>query len=221
MTDGTTRGRVLRFAVLAAAGLSLAILAASAAHAKEEPPAKRVRSILGLRHDRVSIQQWDLSCGAATVTTLLRYQFGDQAIKEEDVARSMLARIDSGLVRRRLGFTLLDLKRELVHRGYQAAGYGGVSLEDLLKMTPAIVRLQNPGFDHFVIVRGTAHGRIVMADPAYGNKTMSAERFLAVWKDKIAFTVSHPDGTRPKGQLAIDPGEVPFVSPQALRTALP
>ena len=221
MEDGTTRRRAPRLAAMAAA-LSLGISAdASAADAQEGASAKRVRSILGLRHERVAIQQWDLSCGAATVTTLLRYQFGDLAIKEEDVARSMLARIDSGLVRQRLGFTLLDLKHELAHRGYRAAGYGGVSLQDLLGMTPAIVRLQNPGFDHFVIVRGTAHGRIVMADPAYSNKTMSAERFMALWRDNIAFTVSRADGARPKGRLAIDPGEVPFVSPQALRTALP
>lgn len=214
--------RTSRLAALAAVTLALGILAAVApADAREEPSAKRVRSFLDLRHERVAIQQWDLSCGAATVTTLLRYQFGDHATEEEEVARSMLARTDSALVQRRLGFTLLDLKRELVHRGYQAAGYAGVSLQDLLGMAPAIVRLQNPGFDHFVIVRGTAHGRIVMADPAYGNKTMPVEKFMAVWKDKIAFTVSRPDGTRPKGQLAIDPGEVPFVSPQALRTALP
>jgi predicted double-glycine peptidase len=218
MTYGTRRGRLPRLAALAAA---LGILAVSTVEAKEEPSAKRVRSILGLRHERVAIQQWDLSCGAATVTTLLRYQFGDHATEEEEVARSMLARTDSALVQRRLGFTLLDLKRELVHRGYQAAGYAGVSLQDLLGMAPAIVRLQNPGFDHFVIVRGTAHGRIVMADPAYGNKTMPVERFMAVWRDKIAFTVSRADGSRPEGELAIDPDEVPVVSPQALRTALP
>jgi uncharacterized protein len=202
--------------------LALGILAAAAsAGAQEEPPAKRVRSLLGLRHQRVTIQQWDLSCGAATVTTLLRYQFGDRATKEEEVAKSMLARTDSKLVQKRLGFTLLDLKKELVQRGYQAAGYSGVSLKDLLGMVPAIVRLRNPGFDHFVIVRGAAHGRIVMADPAYGNKTMSVERFMAVWKDKIAFVVSRADGARPQGELALDPEEVPFVSPQALRTALP
>jgi predicted double-glycine peptidase len=220
MTYGTRRGRLPRLVVLAAA-LSLGILAAPAASAEEEPSAKRVRSFLGLRHERVAIQQWDLSCGAATVTTLLRYQFGDRDTEEEEVAKSMLARTDSELVRKRLGFSLLDLKRELVHRGYQAAGYADVSLQDLLGMAPAIVRLQNPGFDHFVIVRGAAHGRIVMADPAYGNKTMPVERFTAVWQDKIAFVVSRADGARPKGELAVDPQEVPFVSPQALRTALP
>ena len=221
MTDGTMHGRMSRLVGLGTVLLLSVLAVASPADAEEEPSAKRVRSFLGLRHERVAIQQWDLSCGAATVTTLLRYQFGDRDTEEEEVARSMLARTDSALVRKRLGFTLLDLKKELVHRGYQAAGYAGVSLQDLLGMTPAIVRLQNPGFDHFVIVRGTAHGRIVMADPAYGNKTMPVERFMALWTDQIAFTVGRADGSRPKGELAIDPEEVPVVSPQALRTALP
>jgi predicted double-glycine peptidase len=220
MTDSTTRRRRPRLAALAVALLLGAPLAAAGAGVGEEPPAKKVRSLLGLRHDRVAIQEWDLSCGAATVTTLLNQQFGDP-VTEKEVATAMLARTDGELIRERLGFSLLDLKRELVHRGYRGEGYAGVSLEDLLGMVPAIVRLKNPGFDHFVIVRGTAHGRIVMADPAYGNKTMSVERFMAVWRDKIAFVAKRSDGTTTRGRLAVDPDEVPFVPPQAIRAALP
>ena len=136
MTDGSTGGRLLRLA--AVAGVLGAVAAAWPAGA-EEPSAKRVRSLLELRHERVAIQQWDLSCGAATVTTLLRYQFGDHATEEEEVAKSMLARTDKELVRRRLGFSLLDLKKEFVHRGYRADGYADVTLGDLLGMAPAHV----------------------------------------------------------------------------------
>jgi predicted double-glycine peptidase len=186
----------------------------------EEDNAKRVRSLLEYRHDHVAIQQWDLSCGAATVTTLLNYQFGDD-VTEKEVAQTMLAHTDSQLVQRRLGFSLLDLKRELVRRGYRADGYTEVSLGDLLGMTPAIVRLTKPGFDHFVIVRGTHRGRVVMADPAYGNKTMQVAQFMAVWKDKIAFVVSRKDGTRPKGKLAIDPAEMALVTPEMIRLVMP
>jgi predicted double-glycine peptidase len=35
-----------------------------------------VRSLMQLRNDRVVRQQWDLSCGAAVVATLLTYQLG-------------------------------------------------------------------------------------------------------------------------------------------------
>jgi uncharacterized protein len=206
-----------RLALAASLGGGILIIAPASA---EEDNAKRVRSLLEYRHDHVVIQQWDLSCGAATVTTLLNYQFGDD-VTEKEVAQTMLAHTDSELVRKRLGFSLLDLKRELVRRGYRADGYTEVSLGDLLGMTPAIVRLKRPEFDHFVIVRGTYRGRIVLADPGYGNKTMQVADFMALWKDKIAFLVSRSDGTRPKGKLAIDPAEVPLVTPEMIRLVMP
>jgi hypothetical protein len=54
-----------------AAALVLPLLAAAAgpAAARDPPP---VRSLLELRQDRVVIQQWDNSCGAAALTTVLR-----------------------------------------------------------------------------------------------------------------------------------------------------
>ena len=38
--------------------------------------AKPVRSLMQLRDDSLVRQQWDLSCGAAVVATLLTYQLG-------------------------------------------------------------------------------------------------------------------------------------------------
>jgi predicted double-glycine peptidase len=214
MANGGTRGRLFPAALLAIGVLAFA----PAAGAAEPYHAKRVRSFLEIRQEHVVIQQWDLSCGAATLTTLLNYQFGDGAT-EEEIAKSMLHHTDSELVRKRLGFSLLDLKRELGRRGYRGDGYADLKLEDLLKMVPAVVRLKGPGYDHFVIVRGTARGRIVMADPAYGNKVMRADEFLGKWRDGVAFVVSRPDGTRSPGELAVDPAEMQLVPPQAIRAA--
>ena len=56
------------------------------------------------------IQEWDLSCGAAALATILAFQHGD-AVSEREIAKAMLAATDQELVRRRLGFSLLDLKR--------------------------------------------------------------------------------------------------------------
>src|SRR3712207_6814212 len=36
----------------------------------------QVRSLLGLRHDKVVRQRWELSCGAAALATILAYQDG-------------------------------------------------------------------------------------------------------------------------------------------------
>ena len=216
MADRGTRRRALRLG----AALAALLLAAPAAGAAERGYAKRVRSLLELRREGVAIQQWDLSCGAATLATLLGGQFGEP-VTERQLAASMLGRTDAALVRKRLGFSLLDMKRELARRGYRGEGYGRLSLGDLLGLAPAIVPLQGPGYSHFVVVRGAAGGRVVVADPAYGNRTMDPERFAAAWRERIAFVARRPDGAAPPGRLAVDPAEVPLVSPQAVRVAIP
>src|SRR5690348_15892990 len=50
-----------------------------------------VRSVLELRRERVMIQNWDLSCGAAALGTLLRYQFGEP-VTDKQIARVLMSR---------------------------------------------------------------------------------------------------------------------------------
>ena len=52
-----------------------------------------VQSVLEMRHDRVIIQKWDLSCGAAALATLLRYQFGEP-VTEEEIAGALMGRAE-------------------------------------------------------------------------------------------------------------------------------
>jgi peptidase C39-like protein len=44
-------------------------------------------------------------------------------------------------------------------------------------------------FNHFVVVKGIEGDRILLADPALGNTTMSLNRFLDIWIDGISFVV--------------------------------
>ena len=44
-------------------------------------------------------------------------------------------------------------------------------------------------FNHFVVVKGVEGDRILLADPALGNTTMSLNRFLEIWIDGISFVV--------------------------------
>lgn len=99
---------------------------------------KQVVSFLELRETNVTLQEYDISCGAAALATILRYQHGDM-VSEREVARAMLGHTDSELVRARLGFSLLDLKNYAEDRGYVAEGYGGLSLAVLISFGPAIV----------------------------------------------------------------------------------
>ena len=101
-----------------------------------------VESLLEMRRDRVVVQQWDLSCGAAALATLLQYQHGDP-VSEREVAAGLIEREEylenPALVRARQGFSLLDLKRYVERRGYRGIGYGELALEDLVDRAPIMV----------------------------------------------------------------------------------
>lgn len=151
--------------------------------------AQPVRSLLEMRREGVVVQQWDTSCGAAALATLLTYTFNDP-VAERSVAQAMLRRTDPLRVKVRGGFSLLDMKRFAEGRGYSAAGFRKVSLDELLRMQSPIVPIDEHGDPHFVVVRGLREGKLDVADPAFGNRTMSIDRFTAAWKDGIAFVVT-------------------------------
>lgn len=148
-----------------------------------------VRSLHELRYAKLVRQSWDVSCGAAALSTLLTYHF-DRPVSEYAVATWILRGVDPQRVRARGGFSLLDLKRFAQALGYRAEGYGGMTLEELARLdVPAIVPVRIHGLDHFVIVRGFLADRVVLGDPAFGNLTLPKTSFQQLWKGGIAFVV--------------------------------
>lgn len=196
----------------------VALILLSSAPAGAADGAKRVVSLAEQRNAQVVRQHWDLSCGAAAIATLLTYQFADP-VSEYAVANELLARTNPLKVRERLGFSLLDLKRFAQSHGYDATGYGGLDLEELLADAPAIIPIQAKGYDHFVVLRGRVGDRIVLADPAYGNRTLTVERFLAAWPNHIAFVLRRPGGSRGDDALAARAGLVVVPPGAALRAS--
>jgi predicted double-glycine peptidase len=176
-----------------------------------------VRSLLEMRQKGVVVQKWDLSCGAAALATVLNYQHGD-SVSEREIAKSLIGReeylADPMLVRARHGFSLLDLKRYVDARGYEGVGYGNLTFEDLIDLAPIMVPVDF-GYPHFVVFRGTRGNRVLLADPAFGNRTMHVAKFQNAWMDyaefgRVGFVVARTDGETPPNQLAPEWGD--FVS---------
>ena len=154
---------------------------------------KPISSLRDIRNEGVTRQRWDMSCGAAALSTLLTYQFKD-ATPETDIVVWMLHRTDPALVRARHGFSLLDMKHFAQARGYSAEGFSDMSMDELASQkTAVIVPIRLKGFDHFVVVKGILQGRVFLADPGFGNVTMKADRFQKLWKNGIVFIVHPPD----------------------------
>lgn len=141
-------------------------------------------SIMELRTRHVVLQQWDASCGAAALATLLTYDL-DDPVSELDVARTLISRkeylYDPRRVRRQGGFSLLDIKRAAESLGYRGKGIAGLSLDELADRGPAIVPINTFGFQHFVVFRGFEGDRVIVADPAYGRRKISRKAFERAW----------------------------------------
>jgi predicted double-glycine peptidase len=198
--------------------LVLLLIESTFAAAEDKP--RVVRSLLEMRQDHVIVQKWDISCGAAALTTLLNYQHGEH-LTEKEVARGLFKReeylINPQLVQAHEGFTLLDLKRYSDQRGYQGVALGKLELKDIIERAPIMVALNIHGYNHFVVFRGIKSDRVLLADPAWGNRTMKLHRFEDVWIEfpsigRVGFQLLRKDGAIPTNQLT--PREEDFVSIQ-------
>lgn len=193
---------------LAAAALTVA--SALSAGTVEGAERRTVRSLLEIRQDKVVVQKWDLSCGAAALATLLNFQHGDM-VSEREIALGLINRPEyienPELVQIRQGFSLLDLERYVDGRGYEGIGYGRLTLADLEAKAPILVPINTNGYNHFVVFRGRLGNRVLLADPAFGNVTMTVDAFERAWIDygdigKVGFVVQRRDGPAPPGRLA-------------------
>jgi hypothetical protein len=158
-----------------------------------------VQSMKDLRDKDLVKQQLDYSCGAAALATILRYGFGDE-VMERDILIDLfdlLPEDEEGL-RRKEGFSLLDLQQVAQARGYKAQGFR-LAPEYLAKLSgPVIVFIEPRGYKHFAVLRGVKGDRIYLADPSRGNIRMPAYSFLDTWLGEngtgIIFVIEPKDG---------------------------
>jgi predicted double-glycine peptidase len=149
-----------------------------------------VRSLQEIRQEGVVIQEWDTSCGAAALATVLTYSL-HYPVTERDVATGMLRMTEPLKVKHQGGFSLLDMKHFVETRGLKGTGFRKMTLQQLLALPTPIVPILQYGNPHFIVVRGLdSDGRMNLADPGFGNRTMSVEDFKDVWSDGIGFVVT-------------------------------
>lgn len=147
----------------------------------------RLTSLKEARFRNTIRQKYDFSCGSAAVATLLTYQYG-YPIDEQTAFDVMFTNGDRAKIGKE-GFSLLDIKRFLASKGFEADGFA-VPLEKLDdEGIPAIVLINERGYHHFVVVKGYKNGRVLVGDPARGTRSMSRRRFDAMWNNHIVFVI--------------------------------
>jgi len=138
-----------------------------------------VASLEERRFAGVVRQRYDFSCGSAALATLLRHHY-DYDVEEERAFRGMWARGDREQIRK-VGFSLLDMKRWLASRGIAADGYQ-VSLEQISQTAvPGIALISIKNYRHFVVLKGVRESEVLLGDPSLGLTTMPRAEFEASW----------------------------------------
>lgn len=147
-----------------------------------------VRSMMDQRFSGVIHQRYDFSCGSAALATLLRYHY-DFDVGEEAAFRGMWAKGDRAQIRR-VGFSLLDMKRWLASHGLSADGYK-VPLDRIERTgVPGIALIAVRQYRHFVVVKGVRGGEVLLGDPSTGITVMPRDQFEKVWNG-IYFVLSN------------------------------
>jgi hypothetical protein len=159
------------------------------------PYAVKVMSWKDIPFRTVVRQHYDYSCGSAALATLLHHHYGEP-VGEADLFKAMWSAGDQAKIRK-VGFSLLDMKRALAARGYKADGYR-LTLDQLdAVQTPAIALITIGRYRHFVVVKGVDKERVLVGDPALGLKVYSRGDFQKIWNG-IAFVIHGHSGNRPQ-----------------------
>ena len=212
--------------ILACCAVGVMVLSAPASFAqiaiqgsgiRAVPPTRTMKE---MRDQNVVTQRFDFSCGAAALATLMRYGLGED-ITERQILIELFDRLseDEKEVRRRTGFSLLDLQRVAQARGFNAQGFRLTPDQLTMLAGPVIVFIEPHGYKHFAVLRGVHGDRIHLADPSRGNVRQPAYAFLDGWLQDdgkgIIFVVEPKTGL-PQGTMPLSLAKAGLPQPEIM-----
>lgn len=147
-----------------------------------------MKSVKELRNEQLVRQHYDFNCAAASLATILNYQYGER-YTELAVTKALLASVEpkKRAIVRKNGFTLRHIQSVSKVAGYKTVNLNIDTLNELKAFNfPSIVRLVINDTPHFVVVTHIDNGRVFMADPAWGNRSMTYYQFMKKWQRRYA-----------------------------------
>ena len=136
-----------------------------------------VQSYQKLKNDTLIRQNYEQSCGAASLATLLNLSNFKQ-FNEIDILNVMS---ENELRTDMVSFT--DLMNALKKLDYESSAYQITrqSLDKLIDI-PLLVKIEDdPRFPHFVVIINKGGGFLQVFDPSFGKYISSKRQFLSVW----------------------------------------
>lgn len=157
-----------------------------------------------LNEQAVIMQQYDYSCGAAALATLMKYYFQKNVTEKsllDHVKKTLTAK--EYIVVEEQGLSFLELEKVSQSLGYQSASVRlqPSALKELAG--PVIVYVSTKDYRHFAVFRGVREDRVFLADPSRGNLIMTIDEFLKEWKGETFILGKKGFGTPAQHPLAI------------------
>lgn len=142
-----------------------------------------VQSRKEMKWNNVVQQQYDFSCGAAAIATLLTFHY-DRPTDEDEVFVSMFNKGNKQQIQT-AGFSMLDMKQYLDAQGLKSDGFH-MTLNKFTRIgVPGITMINTNGYKHFIVVKGIDGDRVLVADPALGTRVIPRETFAQQWNGAI------------------------------------
>ena len=106
------------------------------------------------------------------------------------------------------------LNSQNIRHVFKGEGLGQLDINDLIQRAPIMVPINAFGYNHFVVFKGVLGDRVLLADPAWGNRTMTIDKFERLWINfaepigHVGFMIQRIDGRKPSNHLRPTPDQV-------------
>ncbi|EAH4720400.1 cysteine peptidase family C39 domain-containing protein [Campylobacter upsaliensis] len=136
-----------------------------------------VKSYQEIKNEKVIRQNYEESCGAASLATLINI-LDDSNLTESDLLKAMSGQqLYTDMV------SFADLNDAVKKLGFQSKSYkiDRKILESIISV-PILVKIEDdPRFPHFVVIINHKGNYLQILDPSYGEYINSKREFYSVW----------------------------------------
>ncbi|EAI8173796.1 peptidase C39 [Campylobacter upsaliensis] len=136
-----------------------------------------VKSYQEIKNEKVIRQNYEESCGAASLATLINI-LDDSNLTESDLLKAMSGQqLYTDMV------SFVDLNDAVKKLGFQSKSYkiDRKILESIISV-PILVKIEDdPRFPHFVVIINHKGNYLQIFDPSYGEYISSKREFYSVW----------------------------------------
>ena len=155
-------------------------------------------SWIALRDSNLTKQQYDYSCGSASLSTILTYYY-QYNISEKDILDSLLtlkgidttqkeALQDNQALRDGIGFSFADLAAFAQEKGFKATGLA-LDLPSLSQLKiPVIIYVNVRDMEHFSVYKGMDSQFVYLTDPSFGNIKVKLAKFQEMFYQRADLT---------------------------------